>query len=368
MRHVTSLLFGLLAAVPLLAACGDDGGGSSGVTSPSRIDEEMAATFCDILASCDATSAQTETRIYAWLAAAAGPAACRDYIGSIVAGDPATSREALVAAGRITFDGAAFSRCLATARATCDVSLDAVPDCRAAFAGTVAPGGACRVDDECAGGFCDGNQGGDCDGVCKALPGIGEACPDYRCRVGSELAACLDGLCVVVSRTTAQLGETCDVLTDAATLPTCAAGLVCGYGDVGQNACVAPLPSGSPCTSSRLCPEGELCVDGTCAAVALAVTAGAACSVDGVSAPFCNPMSRLSCIDGTCQPWGNGAAGTVCPQGSDSPNVCATGLWCDATSRCADRKADDLPCDNDAECLSGTCDYVSGTCQPPVCE
>src|SRR5690606_31831633 len=128
--------------------------------------------------SCDALPAETETKIYAILARAAGPSACRAYLGSVLAAEPGTSREALVAEGRIAFDGGAFSRCLAAARERCDVSLVGSEDCRLAFSGTVAPGGACRVDDECDGGFCDGSQGGDCEGACQALPAVGEPCPD----------------------------------------------------------------------------------------------------------------------------------------------------------------------------------------------
>ena len=237
--------------------------------------------------------------------------------------------DAFVAAGRIRYSPADAAACVAAiAAAPCD-GVDQVllltPACTALVTGTVAPGGACALTEECAGGTCDTTA--TCSGTCAEYLPAGADC------------------------TTSSVD--------------CASGLLCDWN--GGGTCVPPAPgrAGQPCgPGDLLCQPGLFCDGGICHAK---LPAGASCLAASASDPYpcapdtsCHANSYYSPTRAECVPWVGAAA--ACGEWIGS---CGPGLNCVAGA-CTPEPTVGEPCSLTVPCLLGSwCDLGTGTCTAP---
>lgn len=279
-------------------------------------------------------------------------------------------REA-IAHGTLVYDGSTFGDCEAALDTLgCGIFSARVPDvCETTFVGTLTPGSACTLDEECEGAsFCD-HTGGACPGSCQARGAAGAGCgEDSGCISGLQCAAgtcrapagegagcdgptdlgCRAGL-ICLGADEARAG-TCQTVDDAlsgalgagcnpSTGPLCADGLSCALDEVVAGApvftCVERAALGADCrigipdacTGEAVCDGVDPDVgdfDGTCAA-----TPGAGQPCGGLMAR-CATGTR--CVDGTCEPsGGTGAACTgavQCAAGRCEAGVCLEPMLC----------------------------------------
>ena len=307
---------------------------------------------------------------------------------------------AAMAEGRVLLDSHAARRCFASVPVRCSWHApllwggpEAVaPECSQMLVGTVAPGGACRLREECAGAenwaaWCD--RQASCPGVCRVLPAEGEPCVDaygiatcrwpflcgggFRCTAGGEGDDCSDSrdcwppLTCLSDGTRRRCGGYAAVGEECALSIGCAPGLYCI-----SNQCVSPADANQVC-DSRPCGDGMRCAEGRCGHI---VELGDTC--DGVSR-VCAPL--LTCLDGQCTPlpaagencdWASCVEGrcidgtcTLLPSGERCDPASALGEcegYCDGEllecrSRVGDGEWCSSPqhCEADLECVSGVC-------------
>ncbi|UJR80023.1 hypothetical protein [Sandaracinus amylolyticus] len=282
--------------------------------------------------------------------------------------------EAAIAAGTVQYDGAAARECVdAVADASCAaIDRASLPACEDAFVGTVAAGGACALDEECAGdAFCRIEL--TCPGTCQARVPSGSACEgDDECQAALR---CLGGTCQAPAREGAACGGGTEI--------ECAAGLVC----LGQQEPSATMPEGRtglcrslPATQTAAIgatcdpDNGPLCVSGVSCAL-IGVTAGTTpvfeCVAASTSGGACNlgfpdpcPFDHtcegvdlaMGDFEGTCVALPR--AGEPCPN-----NRCGRDAWC-SSGTCRAVQSIGSACTSDADCFSGFCD--GGTCAEGV--
>lgn len=265
-------------------------------------------------------------------------------------------RQQAVADGRMTFDARAAKDCveaLEPLATTCwgpEADLEAWDPvlegaCDRVLAGTVASGGACWFDEECATGSCSAS-GDTCPGVCRPPVVEGGACSrNAMCDTG---LTCSGSKCVrpVTEETPLPAGSPCDVFSTP-----CEPHLRCASASVGASpTCVDRLEEGAACRR----PGAGL----------------------GISSPECrgNMVCRGLMLDdqgevlveGECATPGD--VGGACsprlghPGKDESSTGCFLGILCDETTeRCVS-----LPGDGEA-CVQDECDQTAycdrGTCR-----
>ena len=200
--------------------------------------------------------------------------------------------------------------------------------CVDAFAGTVAAGGACAIDNECAGGgtcvptdmTCD-SRTACCPGTCKAaVPdvAIGGDCAAANC-VSTAYCASATHTCTALITTAGTACKDIDACSDPMycdilqASPTCIApaaeGATCDpmlllpcadnrdYCDETTKKCTLRLAIGGACEGANgaLCVGYATCTSMTCAA---RVTAGGACTLDMQG--FSNCLGDLDCKTNAC--------------------------------------------------------------------
>jgi hypothetical protein len=267
--------------------------------------------------------------------------------------------------GKLVYRGDALEACLAELRGrSCEGLLERDSEaCLDALDGTVALGGECDFDEECAGqAFCGG---GTCPGACTALATAGETCrEDDHCASGLVCSGDT-GRCVAPGSE----GDVCD-----AGEPECAPGFACAGADadVGTPGACEPYESflagalGDECSLEGLCQAELVCVisvglegiTGTCSEP---VAADAECSVafpdPCPSHQYC-AVSGVS-LNGNCTPLP--APGEAC---ATAPlelvgSLCAPGDNCD-DGICRAPASLGSGCTEDATCLSERC--FEGAC------
>jgi hypothetical protein len=209
--------------------------------------------------------------------------------------------------------------------------------CQGAITGTVATGGACFTDVDCAAGTCDTSVA--CPGVCIAFLTAGQPCSTSKAICGPGLACDgATGTCKQLSAT----GGPCPCLPG-------------NYCDSGTVTCVARKTSG-PCTSLDQCAFGTICAQGQCTPF---VGVGATC-VPSAAATACGLGSY--CDPGTtkCVAW------PVIGQSCAVFSLCQTGYCDTGTSICTALKAPGASCASPIECQPGNyCDLLgTSTCKP----
>jgi hypothetical protein len=289
-----------------------------------------------------------------------------------------------VALGRVRFDPAAAARCLADLADHC--GTDVREACLGVLAGTVAPGGACELAQECVpGSYCDHGEPGTfaCAGRCVATstpPGSRPPGNLSSCRADPGATAYFDGSRCVSARfgAPAALGEACDVI-DAGDgrvrLVRCVDGLACAVTALRQSGrCVRPLDAGAGCAAGDVCPPGFVCdatatTAGRCAPYGLTHVAGGPCvpgRSSGGAPPSCDPLEQLECgDDGRCVRVGDGREGSRCVPGVSVEGLCDEGLFCDRAGdapTCRRQREVGEPCVSETGCRSGACrDRVCAT-------
>lgn len=375
-----------LAAATLVALLvGRCEGGSTAIPLAS-LERVLADAACQQLATCPL--ALPEGAVYAALARHPGRTSCADLYER-AALFPVAPYRGSIDAGRIVYDGIAARACVDALAVTCggfDQVLVGDANCQTALRGTVALGGSCAFDEDCAG---DGRcvLGASCPGTCHAAPTIGEPCdalanPCSRNVPGAVLDCTTTALdttmhCVAKRYPRAELGGTCGILDgegDEQVQTICEPGSYCalvGASLVGT--CVPPLAIGETCIPGfDACVDDAVCgADGSggrrCVAFTTSSTPGSPCSYETFQ--HCNPLDRLRCDAGACTLLGTGEVDQYCR--TFLPSDCNAGLYCDperVPNICRPQLPDGSTCmpGTDDACASGHCDGLTDP-SAPVC-
>jgi hypothetical protein len=225
-----------------------------------------------------------------------------------------------LAAGRVTFNAAPLNECLSSILApddTCSTYVTELPWTTACegqvWVGTVAMGGNCFFDHDCAGAPKSAECGPD--QKCMALPTSGFPCPNGQCAEGF--------FCGNTGTCQAQLAENAPCMNST----QCQKDLFCDLAATPMPICTARKPGGSPCTSDFGCVSGD-CVPGKCAVTGTTCFTDTQCSgrcadnnnfcTVGMDyqcnfSGSCNEVTSQSCSGSTAdQQCINAGAGTKC--------------------------------------------------------
>ncbi|MGZ3447978.1 MAG: kelch repeat-containing protein [Polyangiales bacterium] len=204
-----------------------------------------------------------------------------------------------------------------------------------------------------------GACGGSCDGI-KAI------CNYAATTVSCSTAGCAAGK--ATSAGTCDGAGTCNATAPIACSPYACGATACNtacskdaecdaaaYCDVAAGKCkVGPKPDGASCAADTECQNGH-CVG----------TPGVCCKT------ACD-LGCNACGTGTCTPKGDGTicGGTTCSGATFVTQACNAGTCkaqaggpCGGGLLCADTTSCKAKCSSGADCVSGTCDTASGTCQ-----
>jgi hypothetical protein len=264
-----------------------------------------------------------------------------------------------VQSGHMAFDPAKMAACRAAGRAffagdggfAADASLPA--DCMGILVGTVAVGGSCKFDDECAGtAWCKPSALGVCSGSCADPLALGSACGSAhdRCAGGGSCAATDGGpFCTPPG----SAGDDCSGNR------VCRSDLSC-YNSV----CIAKGAPGVACTnpgSTAQCQDGSVCVGSGSSGVCTKYGAlGDACGA--ATQPPCGDCLHCDAVSGHCGV--SGKLGATCAGDGD----CLAVLFCSAT-KCAVRPRTGQGCVLPAAAppgSQGNCMYGDDYCKPAV--
>jgi len=384
----------LLTMAMLLPACPEPGDttatgpgtptGDASVTNPptdlDSLKAQLTQAYCNALVDCPGGSPVAFFSILF-----SSPSECVNSLTFL--GDQALEEvEKALARGTVTYNATVAQSCLSTieSAALCAGQFGVLATaCEGAFVGSLNEGDSCYSGLECASGlYCNDDAG--CPGVCTAMKAVGESCSSSsECLFsgsGAGIADCWfqgggSPTCTNITYgAPAAVGQPCGSLGSPPDISevACQSGAVCDAASGEAGTCVATVPVGSACTFQvDVCADNAQCIpspdfSATCVAVTLVKTAGGGCAPADVA--FCDPFSRLTCDEAsqTCQPYGDGSLGATCPADSffSFPGLtCNEGLYCSPDSAtCVTAKADGESCNEDEECLSGTCEFSSGTC------
>jgi hypothetical protein len=249
----------LLAAGVLVVAAAGCGGGDALSKAPGQIAEAV----CPKAYEC-CTADKLMNNDLAGTDVPSCKALTRDEFSSQFEGVRDSQRR-----GRAEFDQAKFDQCLEIIRASsCDFlnmtnHLSGVFGCDGFVIPKVAPGGACFLDWDCIGGWCDHDMSSGTDGVCRAGGAAGQDCEfTSECADGLE---CLQFKCTMLEDEGAMCVDnadcksgTCDV---TASVPT-------------GRICLPPPPDPTRCFYESACSyagRGPPSLLATLAGAALAV-------------------------------------------------------------------------------------------------
>jgi hypothetical protein len=223
-------------------------------------------------------------------------------------------------------------------------------------------------------GDCKLNAGDSCSttGQCEA----GLSCTDARCCTQSSCGQCgvctgVGGTCQGLTGDDLRAGATCNSATSTCVSGTCKL-------KVGQSGC-----ANNPACSSGVCIAGTCCQPG-CAAGAGTACAATSCSASGACvfpgsgttcgagmcsadatqamASVCNGGGSCTVQNTSCGPGLKCRAATgACPAACSSDNDCLSAYSCDVAGGSCKLRAGNS-CTAGANCASGLCDAVTGTC------
>lgn len=304
---------GLLLLPTAVVGCEDD---ESGVpTGPVPFDLFLEQTFqatCTYLARCS------------WLP---DSASCN---GALQLDRELFQLVADVKAGFVTYNQDAarlFINALSTKK--CQFTIGAEREVellfQSVFTGSIDGGGACLVDDECAGdavcdrALCEGTGDWCCAGVCAPKPpGV-------------------------------PVGGDCSMLP-------CTDDAYCGQDEAGAAVCKDRPGNGEDCEGDFTCEDGLGCDP-----------SGGKCYRLSRSGEECNPALATACLDynnwcstesETCVPLPR--AGEAC---GTNGNLCALYAFCDGANQCVSRALQGEPCGGSEDCI-GDLECRDGACTP----
>lgn len=361
-------ILGLSVVGMLGAACSNSSSrtdtGPIALTDVTRV---MTSKLCEAVFECEGSE---DLRVIRLLAGT--QAECESTFGAQFASEADISTQiALVNAGTYVYDGAKARECINAMGCGLVGGGFEAPVCRGVFQGTVALGGDCNDNSDCAGEdtYCQSETPGTCPGSCVAAVALGGECRSSRqcSTVGGTVSPSCEfgdsgtGICKEGHTASAAVGAACGRIEAATTvtLTSCDTGSYCALnttGDTRVGTCAALVANGAACETTQQCPADSICQDGTCGAPPLVNTAGGAC-MNSDAGPFCNPLRRLVCNESNvCEAVaGTGQVGEGCTTG-DFSIACATGNYClSDTHVCAARKANGATCASSGECSSNNC-------------
>lgn len=313
----------------------EDVGSSHGDVSLATPDEFFNAwleVICDHYSSC-------RSPMERWMKVieTATPSACKHLRRAMKSDDSALKKA--IDDGLVIFNAAKARACIDDLKAAmegkpCAPPLDGsspvptindIESCRARITGTLEIGASCPIYQACKNGFCDWSKPSkvQCHGTCAALVPAGGACigNSWSCTKG---LLCIKGICAKPPLAgSVSGGDVCHSYN------SCKTGFWCVL-EQGLRSCVKAKPRSAPCKigESRLCEQGDTCIDGECAS---RKKAGESCS------------------------------------GTAMSNNCSTGLVCagDPTAKtCVAPVRVGGGCKQDAGCLGIETICQAGTCTP----
>jgi len=351
--HGFALKFAGLVLVGCLLACNGtkqatdsgtdsfDGGGAAGATAPDgaggaggvATPTGDAGSPLGSGGSADFASRYTAVFCQVFVRCGVSPsvAACKaDYIDTGAFNLTALFQD--IDSGTTIYDASRADPCFnAMANEPCTVSgassghqLDAV--CAGVLKGTVADGGSCVADTECAAGICrqPNCNASCCLGTCGQLSPVGAAC--YSSSDCASDAACVYDYLSSSSQGTCQLGvgqgQPCITGTE------CQSGLTCDFDSAGTGTCAPYVKDGEVCTADGpVCENLNSFCDPQSGKCRPRLAVGSACSVPSgsLSRPGAGCVFWADCVSGTCVALpGAGEACTV-PDGGSGALVCRAG-------------------------------------------
>jgi hypothetical protein len=305
----------------VIGACGgdDDGGRPSVSTSEDTVCDAVADVACFNMFQC---CSEGEIEAALNVSDPRTDSECRDDVRAICERQKAVI-DFSVKNNRVTFDAKVMNACLqaivAPEDGTCATIAARLPwaePCfESAWTGTVATGGQCDFQFECAqDNVCSNGR------ICTALPTDGMACLNQACASG---LFCNTGTC----RPRVAEGGMCSSALQ------CQEGLFCDA-SAPTRTCTKLHAIGETCSGSGTCASGGTCLPGTCAGSEFSCSSVTSCSAHCADDnSFCSDDS--SCSTGTC-------SGTTTPCFSNIS--CTTPATCVFPVKC-------LP----AECVGEVC-------------
>jgi hypothetical protein len=340
--------------LPLLACTSTVSTGSSGNPSPAPTTTTEPATPISAEQACTSVFAAIEQRETHCGQGPWSPEVRAARVGACVAHGTLSGVKA---------DPARVAACVAALPST--MCLDARPiACEqtgsgAFLVGTIATGGACTDDPQCAGeeAYCGFTVGSGSCGRCVSYVGAGASCNDEHFCTG--IFACSGGTCVLRGT---QPGGACSTYGG---VNDCIDGFFCkpNTPDNGVDGTCSPGPKpGEACSFGVPCSASDACASGVCATIEH-VAPGAACD----KARLCDAPAL--CFEGTCSvPTEHVTEGQPCTGDHDR---CVAGLDCDVTCKKPSTSAGGAcPCGVGFTCLAGACQALEAgaTCfGPGVC-
>jgi hypothetical protein len=181
-----------------LIGCGGDEGGRHGSVSIMDFGPRIAAAECGKAFECCTTE---EVNQYFIGTDFKTEQECVDFITSFYASF--LNYQASIDAGKMTYDATKAADCIAGLEtASCDQfahGREALSSCEDFTTGHVAHDGECASDAECTSNYCEGDTVVPVkNGVCKNIPGAGEACTsqcaaNLQCQTGTCMPLKADG-------------------------------------------------------------------------------------------------------------------------------------------------------------------------------
>jgi hypothetical protein len=280
-----------------------------------------------------------------------------DYVNAIITSGvfECTTIGKEITAGRVAYNATQASACAAALGSlTCSLfSSDTPAACASVLTGTVASGGACYLDEDCATGVCN-STASTCPGTCQAYAQLNQSCATATCAPGLSCDA-------LICKAESAVGGPCP----------CQTGLWCDSSGASP-VCKAALALGASCsTASDQCNALTKCA-GTPATCQSFVGLGASCTAG--SSPFdslCGIGYLCSSVTNKCVSFPK--LGEAC--GTSNP-VCIAS-YCDqlVTQKCAAYKRIGDACSWPVDILAcepgSSCDSVTSKCKasaPTTCQ
>jgi hypothetical protein len=367
MRQLSAIV--LLSA--LLAGCG---GSSSEFTAGGAIPiAELPAQLGQALCQAEQACNPFFYRV------AFSNADCKAVLTAQLQESAFTQIQVAIDAKQVNYDGLKAHSCIAAVTSgSCGVldhNLPAV--CREALSGTVATGGDCDIDSECAGLARCQVDNGVCPGTCAPLSSAGVACSaDGDCALGLTCSVATQHCAPPAAQ-----GEACK----GGSAAECAAGLLCIGNDDSQNR-AGTCKTAAQALTKQVAEDCDLqagpwCADGLACVVEKALPLSAKChaiaapgGTCGLGLPSECPTGQYCPLDFVDVATGKLSASCSALPGTGEPcgpalaiSRCAGNLVCDDTTApltpvCVTRHTLGESCSGDALCTSTHC--VDKTCVP----